>query len=229
MKKIKLEKFSEQTLKIYKDFKEQTGSQNIAKPTTIEVLLEVCHEENPKRILEMGGGIGTISYLLLKNSGAVVDIYEDNDFCLRKLDEKLSEFNGRYNIITDYKTLPPVKDYDLVVVDGGSGRKNDGGYKMAVSNILSHLNSVKTVYIEGQRHVQRTLILKSLAKKYLYTLIRYDRVFFEGKQLTGGVRIKCKPNKSKFLRFINLIFWSFVEWYPVKNFVYYKFKKLFGK
>src|SRR3989344_9025597 len=219
MRKIKFKNFSQQTLDIYRQFKQQSGSEHIAKPTTIEALLQVCREENPKRILEMGGGIGTISYLLLKNSQAVVDIYEDNDFCLGKLAEKLSEFQGgRYNIINNYHTLPPVKDYDLMIVDGGSGRKDDGGYKTAVSDILSYLDSVKTVYVEGQRHVQRTLIFKTLVKKYIYKLVRYDRIIFEGKKLSGGLKIKCRKNNFGLLRFLNLVFWSLVEWYPVKNF-----------
>src|SRR3989339_1817628 len=107
---------------IYDKFKSQSGSQNIASPVTISVLSKMCAIERPKRILEMGGGIGTISYTLLKNSDAFIDIYEDNDFCRNKLKENLSQFSGRFQIIDTYRILPPVREYDLVIIDGGKIR-----------------------------------------------------------------------------------------------------------
>ena len=234
MKRIKIEKFRPETLEIYNYFKQQSGSEHIAKPTTIEILLDICREQQPKKILELGGGIGTISYLLLSNSTAQVDIYEDNDFCFNKLEERIFPFGDvRFKVIKNYHEMPPAKEYDLVIVDGGSGKGRgkdfDGGYMMAVSDILKCIDPVKTIYVEGYRHIQRWLIFKVLRKKYTYKLIRYDETSFQGKRLSGGLKIECKFSQSKILRLVNFIFWAIVEWYPVRNFISYRFKKLIGK
>src|SRR3989344_5184809 len=111
MRRIKFKNFSPLTLEVYEYFRNQPGSDHIAKPTTIEVILDICEKEKPKRILEMGGGLGTISYIMLKYSDAFVDIYEDNDFCLSRLQEKISLFRGRFRIMKDYHELPPAKEY----------------------------------------------------------------------------------------------------------------------
>lgn len=61
MIKIKVKNFRPKTLEIYQYFKNKPGSGHIAKPTTIEVLLDICEKKKPKRILEMGGDLGPLA------------------------------------------------------------------------------------------------------------------------------------------------------------------------
>ena len=217
MKKIKLEKFSEKTLEIYGRFKEQLGSEHIATPITIEILLDICRNQKPVSILELGGGLGTISYLLLSNSNAQLDIYEDNDFCRRKLKENLATFAGRYQIIESYRTLPPNNSYDLVVVDGGSGKPGDGGYKNAVSCIMACLDSVKTIFVEGYRYHQCYLIRKAVAVNHLFKLSLYLPSQFKGQVIKGGSKIECKLSHKKLFKFINHIYWELIARHHIKN------------
>ena len=128
-------KISEEAINIYRAFKQKEGSEQIAGPITIQVILNIC-QNNPKRILEMGGGIGTISYTLLKNSDAFVDIYEVDDFCLNKLKENLSGLEGRYQIIENYRILPPQREYDLIIVDGGINPERASKAVQAGANTL---------------------------------------------------------------------------------------------
>jgi len=231
MRKIKIKNFSQEALGIYDKFKVQVGSDSIAKPVSIQVMFDFCRQNNPSRILEMGGGIGTLSYALLKHSQAAVDIYEPDDFCLQKLKENLATFEGRYRLIEDYRILPPQREYDLVVVDGGNPSKERPrgekyGYFEAVWFFLLYLKSVKHVYVEGHRHLQRLLARKALRVNYLYKSISYDDIIIGGEQLNGGLMIVCRPSSSRLLKFLNFLFWEIVGWTTIKNFFYYKLKRI---
>lgn len=225
-KKLKIDEISSETWEIFRKFGAQIGSEHIASPVTIEALSRLCREHKPRRILEMGGGIGTISYILLKYSDAFLDVYEDNEFCLSKLRENLVPFEGRYQIIQNYRISPPVQDYDLMVVDGGSGKAWDGGYPLAVWFFILFLKSVKIVYVEGFRRLQRIRARRALSHRYVYKLTRYDTMILEGKRLHGGLKIDCIPSRSRILRWINFLFWEIVEWTAIRNFFWYRFSLL---
>jgi hypothetical protein len=68
-------KMGKEAYGIYKLFKFDLGDSGskAAKPNNIQTIIDICKEKNPKRVLELGGGNGTITYALMKNSGAVVD------------------------------------------------------------------------------------------------------------------------------------------------------------
>lgn len=232
MSQAAIKNFSQETLEINDFFSRQAGSEAIAGIVTIEVMSQICRKIKPKRILEMGGGIGTISYALLKHSDAFVDIYEHNEFCRGKLKENLAEFNGRYHVIDDYRILPPAREYDLLVVDGGSGKGMGGGYHEAVWFFIMYLKSIKIVYIEGNRRLQRFFSRKALKQNYIYKITNYDKIFRQGEKLHGGQKIECFYNSSRLIRLINFIFWELKEWTAAKYFFAYrlnKIKQLLGK
>src|SRR3989338_1129803 len=226
MKKIKIEKLSDEAMEIYRKFQEQTGSQHIATPVNLEALIRLCQEYKPKRILELGGGIGTISYTLLSSSEAILDIYEDNEFCQNKLKENLIKFEGRYQVISSYRVLPPAQQYDLIVVDGGNVKSWDGGFNQAIWFYVHYLKSLKLFYFEGYRRLQRFWARKALRHRYIYKLIKYDKMEWEGASWKGGLLIECRPSNSAVLRFLNFVYWELVEWYPIKNFLQYRFGRL---
>ena len=40
----------------------------------------ILRVKKPKRVLELGGGIGTLTYCVLNYSEAIVEVYEENGF-----------------------------------------------------------------------------------------------------------------------------------------------------
>lgn len=201
---------SEESIKIYKYFKTLPGSEHIGKPVTIDVLINACKEIRPKRVLEMGGGIGALSYTLLKYSDAFIDIYEDNEFCRKELEKNLAEFEGRFQIIDTYRMLPPSQIYDIAVIDGGMGNPGDGGYATAAQLFLEYIDSIKVVYIEGYRGIQRDTVRKALQKKYICTFKAHKQIFVEGQKWVGGLEIRCKRAESSVMRWLIFLFWEAV-------------------
>lgn len=171
------------TKEIYQSFKQKSGSEVIAGLETLETITAITKKQDIKNVLELGAGIGTISYCILANSNAHIDLYEPNEFCISELTKNLSEFKGRYTVIEDYRMLPPRRNYDLVVVDGGGGERNNGSEKRTVLVFLNWLNSVKIIYVQGYRHGQRAFIRHALRDRYVYRIIKnLDGVTFELKR-----------------------------------------------
>src|SRR3989344_5049256 len=147
---------------IYTLFRNKEGSEAMTGIVTLEAIVSFAKRNNPKTVLELGGGIGTLSYAVLKNSDAVLDVYEDNESCRNALKENLKGMEGRYTIISDYAHLPPKREYDLIVVDGGKGKGEyqSTGYPHLIAAYLYSLNSVKTIFVESQRKSQKYWILE---------------------------------------------------------------------
>lgn len=181
---------------VWQEMKSKPGSQSIATLATLQFLYNLCWSNRITSVLELGGGIGTITRLL-KRCGADVDVYEDHPFCV----DSLKEIEGII-IITDYKTLPPKRDYDLVIVDGGNGEKS-GGYIGAISVILAYVNT-RAVYVEGVRSPQRMEIIWSLARRYSFSVQKIKSLVIDGKLHKGGTIYLCWPNNI-FARVVSLL------------------------
>lgn len=177
---------------VYKNFCDQTGSEHIGRLVSIQALINICSKEKPQTVLEMGGGIGTFTNVLARFSSAFIDVYEDNTFCAERLRENLKGFASRYNLISSYKTRPPKKRYDLIIIDGGSGAEGDGGYPNGAFDFVMNIDRVKTIYVEGRRILQRKLAKKALLKKgYIYLPISYSDQLIDGMRQKGGQKIIC--------------------------------------
>lgn len=190
---------------IYEKFKDQSGSNSIAGIAALEAVVEAAKKDNPKTILELGGGIGTISYAVLKNCDAVMDIYEHDEFCRKMLAYNLKGMEARYTIIPNYAILPPKRSYDLIVVDGGGGGKSvyDGGFNQAAAAYIQSLRHLKTIIIEGQRKSQKYWILKALRTRFIYNVNIYPDPS-GGKKI--ATRIDCRPSSSELARVISHYF-----------------------
>jgi len=230
-KHIRYKKFSPEALSIYDAFSRKEGSQHIATPVTIQALIDIVKKISPKRVLEMGAGIGTLTYTILENSDAYVDAYEDNNFCKNALSQNLSSLVGRYSVLSDYDQQPPCAEYDLFIVDGGSGKHEDGGVMDMVKSFIGAIDKIGVVYIEGGRHIQRSLLRKALTQRFRYRLVEYSKVSIEDQTFKGGLAIYCIPTKSAIIRFINYIYWEINEWTSLKNAIAYRlrrFKNIFS-
>ena len=187
---------------IYEMFKKKSGSNAISGIATLNAVIDCAINDRPKTVLELGGGIGTISYAILKNCDATIDIYEHDDYCRKTLKETLVGMENRFNVISDYNQLPPKRSYDLMVVDGGGGgaENYDGGFPQAVGAYIQSLTGLKTIIVEGQRKPQKNWILKALRPRFVYKITKYP-------DLTGGkkigTRIDCRHTSSELLRILN--------------------------
>jgi len=206
---------------IHKMFSDLIGSEHIATSINLQIVIDLCNELKPVRVLELGGGIGTITYTLLENSSAIVDVYEDNSFCIDQLKKNLLSFKNRYNIINNYKLLPPARNYDLIVIDGGNGKKHDGGFADSIYYYLSYINTVKIIFVEGHRKMQSFWARKALRKKYWYSINVFKSEFEKGCSV-----IRCKASMSRLLKNINFIYWELRLWVMVKNYLSYKARKI---
>ncbi len=167
--------------KVYDLFKKKEGSEHIATPLSISMVQKLARKS--ERILEIGGGIGTLTYAMLSCSDAKLDVYEDNNFCIQKLQENLREFSERYTLLTSYEMQPPRTEYDLVIIDGANGKKHDGGRKDVVFDFFSSICS-KIIYFEGVRRPQRRYVREALRG---ICAIRIKRMSFEGIHKGGTV------------------------------------------
>lgn len=152
------------------------------------------------------GGVGALSYAMLANSNAFLDIYEDNDFCQKKLKENLKQFEGRYAIISNYRTLPPALHYDFMVIDGGNKELHHPEWFF-----VRYLESVKAIYIEGYRRSQYAWVSRALFARHTFKTKKIKGEVIDGKFQKGGTFITCTPRHNFLLRAISYVYGRLTE------------------
>lgn len=197
-------RIEENTLSFWRMMRHKLGSDHIASPITLQSLANYCRKHRPATVLELGAGIGTITRWLPRL--AEIDAYEDNEFCLKALEE-LAKIRP-ITIIKDYHKLPPRRAYDLIIIDGGYGGR-DGGYKRSLSVILNYLTTVKTIYIEGIRTTQRYEVIWALAQRYATTMKKIKGTRVDGTFYKGSTAFTCK--KAGYFKRIALLFYNLVR------------------
>ena len=133
------------------------GSGQIALIYSLEKLDELLKFYRPTHILELGGGIGTISELLLLKSDANIDVVENNDYCREKMVKNLSHLR-EYKLIDDYKFLSSGSQADMLVIDVNNGIFN-------LSKLIGLMPNLKVIFIEGHHLAHRLNISRALRKK----------------------------------------------------------------
>jgi hypothetical protein len=156
----------------------------------------------------LGSGIGTITYTLLEYSEASVDSYESNEWCRAQLTSNIGH-SPRVTVIPTYRLLPPRREYDLVIVDGGTGRDRD--FEDATINtveiFLKSLDRVGTILVEGDRVTQRVLIRRALKDQHY--LFRPSRTRSKGLE-KGCTVYFVRPMWSN-VRWLNWLMWELLE------------------
>lgn len=135
---------------IYSRFRELPGSRHIAKPAAIAALIKHIRRARPRSILEVGSGIGTLTYTILatlRSTGhrARVVTVEDNEFCLDALRRNLGDQLSEVELRTSVADLSP-RSFDFLIVDGGTLER--GGY-------IELLAPNGHILVEGGRGNQR--------------------------------------------------------------------------
>ncbi|WP_179005943.1 hypothetical protein [Winogradskyella forsetii] len=179
----------------YKYFSDKEGNQHIASLYALEKIIDIVNINKPKRILEIGLGIGSIAYTVMKYTevSALNMTYEGteaNEFCLNAIKENLGKYSKDIKVYQSLDELKPSKKYDLVIIDG-----SDDSLKKVKDIISEH----GVIFIEGCRALQLETINNLFPKhKYASCVADYknpDFGPFPSKNWSGGGQlIYINPN-----------------------------------
>ena len=174
------------------------GRVGIASQHAIGGLIEILHSKSPKNILEIGAGIGTLTYTILswarstgmdQNTNYNFLSVENNDYCLGQLAGNLSEFEGSYRIISSVEDARQTGLlFDLITVDGGGDVPNDMGFMK-----FDHLLQPKgVIFVEGARIGQREQIQNWYGdRKCIYVKMEARQRLVTS--ISGSITAKNKP------------------------------------
>lgn len=186
---------AKETYRIYSDLE---GNQHIASQFALEKVLDLIELNNPKKILELGLGIGSISHAVfnfLKNKSISCEYFgtEANEYCLSQLRNNLGEFYHQLNLFPSLEKIPSGNKFDLIIIDG----KDDSLIRIA--DLISK-NGV--LFIEGDRLPQQSLILDLFPKALFVHLISDFRnpeygLFPASSWSGGGKLIYSSPNSTQ--------------------------------
>lgn len=182
-------------------FSSQMGAYAIATPININAIINFCVSKKPKRVLELGGGIGTLTYCVLNYTEAIVEVYEENGFCREKLRQNVARWSDRLVLKESYAQAPSLVDYDLVLIDGPDSETIEERDRLTCQ-VLASLRSIGSFFIEGSRYSQRQLAQRKMANISLYFLERVRGKELDGLGLMKGglfvhkARYSLKPIRS---------------------------------
>ena len=135
--------------RVHAKFCELPGAEHISTAYALEQLLRHVDRVQPQRVLELGAGIGTMTYALteLLAPDAQLTTLEDHPFCLEQLQSNLRGREERFELVQDLTAL--AGDFDFLIVDGADP---------ADPRPFQHLAPGATVFIEGDRRPQMHLL-----------------------------------------------------------------------
>jgi Predicted O-methyltransferase len=137
---------------VYATYAQKPGSEHIASLDACRGLEQLVRRHRPRRVLEVGSGIGTLTDLLAQtlDPDAVLVSLEDNPYCLEQRRLNLGPRLGRASLLPDLGALKR-EIFDLVVVDGG----------LADASVVPFVAHRGLVFVEGFRGAQRQFLKAS--------------------------------------------------------------------
>lgn len=148
-------------------FKARPGSEFIASADAIAGLQRLICTRRPRSVLEIGSGIGTLTFTILDAYRALgVKDYrmvtvEGNAFCVSQLRMNLANEPRPPHVVDDVGAIAG-EQFDLVIVDGGN--EDD-------TRFLDFVAPRGMVFVEGYRAPQRSHIARS-GRRYASANIR---------------------------------------------------------
>lgn len=136
-------------------FKAKSGSQEIAQEDALSQVGRIFYDVQPISVLDLGSGIGTISYYLSRlttNANFELYLYEVNEYCQDALKENLKGLN--FHLIKSTEELSQLStSIDFVIIDDYINFE-------VTRRLLSNCRP-KAVFIEGHRRMQRLFVFRS--------------------------------------------------------------------
>jgi protein-L-isoaspartate O-methyltransferase len=146
------------TEELHGRFSSQGGSQFIASGHAIHGLLLWIEKTQPRNVLEIGAGIGTLTAAMLlalsarKSAGGseyTLTSLEPEPYCLEQLEKNLAGLDrSRHRVVPDMSAVDRGAPFDFVIVDGG----------VLDERYFTHLAERAVVFVEGYRSKQRELL-----------------------------------------------------------------------
>lgn len=141
---------------VYDLFRRKPGAEHIASRFALAHLSSILSMQKPCRVLEMGAGIGTITYLLCHHPCSPERIVstEENDFCLQQLETNIPQSClKRIELITNPVDISLLKEkFDMIIFDS----QHDD---IDITNILGEGT---VCFVEGSRKPTREAIQRML-------------------------------------------------------------------
>lgn len=149
---------------VFAEFWAKPGSDEIATAFAIEGLVKLLQQHRPRAIIEVGGGIGTLSRVLLDHlpahpSGALT-VLERNDWCGARWVEHMGADGPRAFRLSGWPEKPyawPDRPVDLLVVDDWLPLRYD--------HVEILLGQRALVFFEGNRVIERCIVREGLRAK----------------------------------------------------------------
>lgn len=192
----------------YKYFSDLEGNQHIASEFALKKIIDIIENYKIKNVLELGLGIGSISYSVLeysKHKNLEINYIgtESNEFCLEVLPKYLNFHFEKIKIFNSLNDLVSTNKFDLIIIDG----KEENLVK--VKEMISKRG---LIMIEGDRMPQLELV-KSVFPKHKHARIISNRL-----NLNYG---PCSVYPSFYIGGVHLIFIN-PNFFQNINFIYYK-------
>lgn len=150
--------------RIFAEFRAKPGSDEIATPFAIEGLTRLLRRCRPHKIIEIGGGVGTLSQVILDHgpTATSLTVLERNAWCGARWGENLAEaVVGRCAFkLSAWPEKPygwPERPVDLLVVDDWLPVRYD--------QVEVLLGRRALVFFEGNRTVERCIVREGLRAK----------------------------------------------------------------
>jgi predicted O-methyltransferase YrrM len=175
---------------IYARFAERPGSDHIASANAINVLLWTVARWKPTRVLEVGAGIGTLTYTVLQSRPAARSLccIEADPFCVDALRTNVAADLDRVDLVATSNEVGAARRFELIVVDGGEAEP-----------FAQWLARGGVIFVEGDRAAQRRAIEES-ARPFERCVVRSTRrartggPVLEGQRWEGGCTVyKFEP------------------------------------
>lgn len=170
--------------RLYRRFRNLPGAEHIATETAIAGLIRSLRWRRPKRVLEIGAGIGTLTAALIETldsihrpGGFLLVAVEPDAFCRRALATNLGRDLERVRLIHSLAELGSDQRFDFLIVDGG-GREDE--------SVFGRLAAGAAVFIEGDRAPQAAALERAAASR---RLARADVRTLRRRTLEGGHRV----------------------------------------
>ena len=146
---------------IYERFRAKPGSARIASAFALAHLAALLRERKPRSVLEIGAGIGTVTWLLLAHPAGVERVVatEDVPFCLEQLDRNLTpEMKNRLHLVTEPGAFASVQGpFELLIIDGVWNWEA----------VAARLVEGSACFVEGQRKRERAGLGEALRGRNL--------------------------------------------------------------
>ena len=188
----------------YQYFSKAEGNQHIATLFAIEKILDILAFNKPKRILEVGLGIGSISYSIIDYLSKYQPSFsyygtEANEYCLTQLPLNLKEHYSKLNLYSSIEKLNSEEKFDLIIIDGSDS---------AIEKVSQLISNNGTIFIEGDRIPQQKILVNLFPNnKFVHTISNYREPeygpFATGHWSGGGKLIYVNPTFKQKVNWLN--------------------------